>query len=187
MQSGKWFKLLLPFYAVLFIPVPQVRVTVDFPQLQPQPGTRSAKPEFVSTQSQATEEERQFIQRCLELTNVERSKAGLAPLKLNPVLSQSARWMAEDMAKNNYFDHIDSLGRGVGDRMKEFKYPYALAGQNIAGGQTSPEEAIEDWMKSPGHRAILLKPDFDEIGIAFLKAPGHKLKYLWVCDFGHQR
>ncbi len=185
MQSEKWLKLMLPFMAVMILPIPQVRV--EFPQLQSQPGLRTAKPEFTTPSSQASEEDQKVIQKCLDLTNVERSKAGLGPLKLNDTLMQSARWMAEDMAKNNYFDHIDSLGRGVGDRMREFKYPFSLAGQNIAGGQVSAEEAIEDWLKSPGHRAIMLKPDFDEIGIAYVKAPGHKLKYIWVCDFGHRR
>ncbi|MBX3119676.1 MAG: hypothetical protein KF784_11465 [Fimbriimonadaceae bacterium] len=187
MQSGKWITLMLPFMVVVPIPVPQARMIVEFPQVQVQPGECAAKPEFVKPATTATELEARYIEQCLKLTNAERAKAGLAPLKINPTLSQSARWMAEDMAKNNYFDHIDSLGRGVGDRMKEFKYSYSLAGQNIAGGQTTPEEAIEDWLKSPGHRAIMLKPDFDEIGIAYLPAPGHKLKFIWVCDFGHRR
>lgn len=128
-----------------------------------------------------------FEVQVLALTNAEREKRGLRPLKFHPALMNSARWMAEDMAIKGYFDHRDSLGRGVGARAEAFGYDFRMVGQNIAAGHRTAEEVVESWMKSPGHRENILRPEFRDIGVAYLPAQGSTYRRYWVQDFGVRR
>lgn len=129
-----------------------------------------------------------FMDRVIELTNVERVKAGVAPLKREESLTKSARWLAEDMAANNYFAHKDRQGRSIEPRLPDFGYTgYAMIGENIAGGQQTPEQVVAEWMHSPGHRANLLNPDFRELGVAYVHVPNSELQDYWVQDFGTRR
>ncbi|WP_342190492.1 CAP domain-containing protein [Paenibacillus macquariensis] len=41
-------------------------------------------------------------------------------------------------------------------------------GENIAAGQTTPEEVTRVWMNSPGHRANILDPRFTDIGVGYV-------------------
>jgi uncharacterized protein YkwD len=50
-------------------------------------------------------------------------------------------------------------------RIEESGYAFSAAGENIAQGQTTGEEAVGDWMTSPGHKANILSKDYSEIGI----------------------
>lgn len=132
---------------------------------------------------QSSEEKR--IGRVVQLTNEIRVQHGLAPLQVHPALSRSAQWMAQDMVQHNYLRHTDTLGRSIDPRLPEFGYSdYREIGENIAGGQLTPEEVVADWMRSPGHRANLLNPNFREIGVAHLAGSQTHFKDYWVQDFG---
>src|SRR5690625_1729809 len=56
-------------------------------------------------QPEADESLSAYEQEVVELTNNEREKQGLSPLKANTELSHVAREKSNDMANNNYFDH----------------------------------------------------------------------------------
>lgn len=126
-----------------------------------------------------------FAERVLELTNQERSKAGLQPLVLEDHLSASAQWKAQDMADRNYFDHADGSGRDFVDRAEQYGYAdWTYLGENIAAGQRNPEEVVQEWMASPGHRKNILKPQFHEIGIGYATEAHSSYKRYWVQEFG---
>lgn len=126
-----------------------------------------------------------FIQRVVDLTNAERAKIGLAPLTRAASLEKSSAWMAQDMADNNYFEHTDRLGRSIGKRMTSFGYEaWTMVGENIAAGCKTPEEVVEAWMQSPGHRENILRPEFTEVGIGFVVSEKNPYHYFWVQDFG---
>ncbi len=126
-----------------------------------------------------------FVDEVIHLTNVERVKLGFAPLKRQDDLCKSAIWHAQDMIVNNYFDHKDHLGRHIDERIPALGYTnYSMIGENIAGGQPTPAQVVAAWLKSPGHRANLLNPDFREIGVACIHAPNNDLQDIWVQDFG---
>ena len=130
----------------------------------------------------------ELIQEVLELSNKERARFGLHPLKLNPELSRAAEWMAEDMARKDYFSHTDSQGRGIGERVPTFGYTnYALMRENLAAGHFTAREVVDAWMQSKGHRESLLCPRCDEIGIAYFYFENSKYKRYWVQEFGKQR
>ena len=39
--------------------------------------------------------------------------------------------------------------------------------QNIAAGQQTPEEVMNSWMNSEGHRANILTPEFTHMGLGY--------------------
>lgn len=126
-----------------------------------------------------------FITKIIELTNLERVKAGVPPLKRQDDLCKAAHWLAADMATNNYFQHADRAGRNIDSRLPYFGYKdFSTIGENIAAGQITPAVAVADWMKSPGHRANLLSPDFCEIGVGYVHVPNSESQDYWVQDFG---
>ncbi len=128
------------------------------------------------------------MHRVAELTNIERIKEGLAPLKLQENLSTASLWMANDMAQKNYFGHQDSVGRAIGQRLPGYGYKhYRTIAENIAAGQTSAREVVASWMRSPGHRANLLSPYFRELGVGYVAVPGTTYETYWVQDFGMRR
>lgn len=118
-----------------------------------------------NTQEEATSEVSAFEKQVVELTNQEREKQGLAPLKLDTELSAVAKDKSLDMQQNNYFSHNSPNYGSPFDMMKSYGIDYRTAGENIAMGQTSPEQVVEGWMNSQGHRENIMNPDFTHIGV----------------------
>jgi len=90
----------------------------------------------------------------VERTNVERARYGLPPLTLDPGLLHSARRHTAWMTRNRVLRHTS-----------------APVAENIAMGQPSTAHAIQDWMRSPGHRANILNGSYTRIGVAGYRAP----------------
>lgn len=91
-------------------------------------------------------------------------------------LNKVAMAKAQDMYNNNYFDHQSPTYGSPFDMMKSFGITYSTAGENIAKGQTSPAEVMNQWMNSPGHRANILNSSYTQIGIAYYNSE-------WVQEF----
>ncbi len=122
-----------------------------------------------------------FQKKVVDLVNAERAKAGLKPLKMNTQLSKTATLKSQDMAKNNYFDHNSPTYGSPFDMMKKYGISYRTAGENIAMGQTTPEQVMKGWMNSPGHRANILKASFTQIGVGVAKNSAGRL--YWTQQF----
>lgn len=101
----------------------------------------------------------------VELTNDSRRSERLQTLKYSKKLNEAAQKKAEDMLKNQYFDHVSPTGKKAWDFMNETRYPYLYAGENLAINFNSPEAVTAGWMASPTHRANILSADYTEIGI----------------------
>ncbi|MBU8878902.1 sporulation protein [Bacillus sp. FJAT-29790] len=106
-----------------------------------------------------------FEQQVFELTNQERVKNGVPALKLDNELSKVARAKSSDMKAKGYFDHNSPTYGSPFDMMKQFGISYSSAGENIAMGQQSPQEVVNAWMNSEGHRKNILNPSFTHIGV----------------------
>ncbi len=102
------------------------------------------------------------------LTNLARKENGnLAPLSLNAQLNQIADLRLKDMFEKQYFEHYSPTGIGASQLAPEVGYSFISIGENIAMGDfQSDKEIVDAWMNSPGHRANILNPRFEEIGIA---------------------
>ena len=129
-----------------------------------------------------------LIEQVVDLTNVERKKANLQPLKLNERLTDVAQDHSYDMAQDDFFSHTGVDGSIVSDRVENSGYEYFITGENIAAGQTSAAEVVEEWMDSPGHRANILNPNYTEIGVGYeyLENDTGSLNYdrYWTQVFG---
>ena len=108
-----------------------------------------------------------FINQVLELTNHERTQAGLEPLQLSLQLSNVSQKHSWDMATNDFFGHTGSNGSSAVARAQTEDYPYPYVGENIAAGYSTPEAVVKAWMNSPGHRDNILNPYYQEIGIGY--------------------
>ncbi|ASN06908.1 CAP domain-containing protein [Virgibacillus necropolis] len=137
-----------------------------------------AKAEAPAQQQPAKEQEQQtqaqssqlsaFEQQVVELTNNERVERGLNPLKVDVELSKVAREKSRDMSVNNYFSHNSPTYGSPFDMMKSYGIDYRSAGENIARGQTTPEQVVNGWMNSDGHRANILSEKFTHIGVGYV-------------------
>lgn len=98
-------------------------------------------------------------QELLELVNAERVKVGVGPLVIDERLNQSAQAKADDMAKNNYFDHVDATGKHGYEYVKDYAPGLCKqAGENIVGEDTS-NDAVSWWINSPLHYKAMTNPD----------------------------
>ncbi len=120
--------------------------------------------------------------RVVQLINSNRANQGLPPLSVDSRLVQAARRHSQDMATNNFFDHYGSDGSSPFDRIRDAGYSFRSAGETIAGGYTSPESAVNGWMNSSGHRAILLG-NFDEVGVGYVYNASSTYRHYWTADF----
>ncbi|AIF42510.1 CAP domain-containing protein [Virgibacillus sp. SK37] len=154
----------------------QAPVKEDKPVKQPEaPVKQPAQPDKKEEQTNQTQSQQlsQFEQEVFELTNQERTKNGLAPLKVDVELSKVAREKSRDMAANNYFSHNSPTYGSPFDMMKQFGITYRAAGENIAKGQRTPEEVVNAWMNSEGHRANILSSKYTHIGIGYVEQGNH--------------
>lgn len=130
------------------------------------------------TQQQQSEELSQYEQQVVKLTNQERTQRGLKPLKVDPTLSKMARDKSGDMAQNHYFSHNSPTYGSPFDMMKQYGISYRTAGENIAEGQRTPQEVVDAWMNSEGHRENILNPNFTYIGVGYVEQGN-----IWTQDF----
>ena len=109
------------------------------------------------------------------------------PLRWNSALAQAARWHAEDMARYNYFSHQGDDGSTPAQRVMRAGYRYRSMGENIAGGQETPEKAVAGWIRSPAHCANLMDPSHTEMGTDYAVSRTSRLGVYWVQEFGTPR
>ncbi|KQU25274.1 hypothetical protein ASG65_16245 [Bacillus sp. Leaf13] len=134
-------------------------------------GTTNSQPEKNTDEKTETSSELSaFEQQVVKLTNAERAKQGLAALKIDTELSKVARLKSQDMKDKNYFDHNSPTYGSPFDMMKKFGISYTSAGENIAQGQKTPEEVVEAWMNSQGHRENIMNSSFTHIGVGYVES-----------------
>ncbi len=100
-----------------------------------------------------------------DLVNQERAKAGLAPLEIKVNLQAAAQVRAKEIEKS--FSHTRPNGSSFSTVLAENGVDYRGSGENIAWGQRSPEEVMNGWMNSEGHRANILNKNFKYIGVGY--------------------
>jgi uncharacterized protein YkwD len=112
----------------------------------------------------------QYIEPMLALMNGEREAAGLPRLALCADRSAVASSRAIDMASRGYFAHVNPDGIGPAELLVEYVIAFDLLGENIARS-TYPADQVLDivhraFMDSAPHRANVLDPRFQQVGIA---------------------
>ena len=99
-----------------------------------------------------------------ELTNRERLANGLLPLAWDNELCRLARQHSEDMSGRGYFDHETPEGLFPKDRARAAGLRgFRVIAENIAynkGYENPGAYAVQQWMRSSGHRANILYRSF---------------------------
>ena len=109
-----------------------------------------------------------YEEQVINLVNEVRARYGLNKLTANWQLSRVARYKSQDMHDNGYFSHTSPVYGSPFDMIKNFGISYRTAGENIARGQRTPQEVMNDWMNSSGHRANILNASFTQIGVGYV-------------------
>ncbi|MBQ8281886.1 MAG: hypothetical protein IJZ25_05770 [Lachnospiraceae bacterium] len=127
-----------------------------------------------STDSDGSEDSEEgvhpYVLRIVELVNEERSKEGLNPVTLDTNASNAALVRSKEIVNN--FSHTRPNGSSFTTALKEQGVSYRTAGENIAWGQRSPEQVMEAWMNSSGHRANIMNASFTHIGVGYYQVNG---------------
>lgn len=104
-----------------------------------------------------------YAQKVVDLVNEERAKEGLSPLQLDLDVTNAAQVRAKEIQSS--FSHTRPDGRSCFTALDEAGVSYRGAGENIALGQKTPEQVMNDWMNSEGHRKNIMNPNFKYIGV----------------------
>ncbi|OGZ00234.1 MAG: hypothetical protein A2945_04360 [Candidatus Liptonbacteria bacterium RIFCSPLOWO2_01_FULL_52_25] len=116
----------------------------------------------------------------VQWTNAERATAGLAPLAGNAELNAAAKIRLDDMFQHQYFAHESPSGKDAEYVADASGYEFISLGENLALGVfEGDQDVVIAWMNSQGHRANILKDDFEEIGVAVGKNAFEK-EQTWI-------
>lgn len=101
----------------------------------------------------------------LDSMNTQRERRGLPRLRLNRKLNAAAEARLGHMFDKEYFGHIAPDGTPPAAWVRRHGYHYRRIGENLATGQRTARQVIDQWMRSRGHRATILGK-FEDAGIA---------------------
>lgn len=119
--------------------------------------------------------------------NETRQSLGLNSLLESQKLDQAARLKAEDMVKNQYFQHTSPQGITPWFWFSKTGYNYKYAGENLAIGFFESNEVFQAWLNSASHKANLLNPNYKEVGTAVLDGYGQNNTIVVVQLFGTEQ
>jgi len=116
-------------------------------------------------------------------TNIERAYNELNSLTENSVLNAAAQAKANDMAAKGYFSHTGPDGQLPWHWFVEAGYDYRYAGENLAVRFSDSREVVNAWMASPTHKANIVKPQYQEIGIGVAEGVYQGVPATFVVQF----
>jgi uncharacterized protein YkwD len=94
----------------------------------------------------------------IALMNISRSASHVPPLAEDPTLQARAQARAERMCAAGQFSHDGFEAAFNGLRYRSY-------GENLAKGHRDPSAIHSQLMNSPGHRANILRPEYDAVGV----------------------
>lgn len=121
-----------------------------------------------------SEQLQDYAYQIATLVNRERATNGLKLLKYSDTPSDTTIVRANEI--QTYFSHTRPNGTSCFTAVTDMGILYRYIGENIAYGQNSPEDVMNAWMNSSGHRANILSENFDYIGISVTYRNG---TYYW--------
>ena len=118
-------------------------------------------------QTSPSQDERKLF----HLLNQERQKAGLPKLQWDNHLAKSAGGHALLLAEHQGLSHQFSGEPQLGERVGATGLRFTVSAENVASAQTV-EDAHKGLMNSPPHRANILSPEFNAVGLAVIPRVG---------------
>ena len=121
---------------------------------------------------------RDFPMEVLRLVNIERAKVGAGPLRFASDLEASAYVRATEITVK--FSHTRPNGSKCFTAMPQRGH---ILGENLAGGQRTPQQVVQAWMDSKTHRDNMLSKKYTEIGVVYYYQRNSQYKHYWVQHF----
>ena len=125
------------------------------------------------------------------LLNEQRAAHGLPAFTEDRALERAAQRHARDMDEREFFAHEDPDGVGPHVRIRRAGFEGRTDGENLfwgSGTEGTAEAALDGWMKSPGHRANILRRSFTKVGTGLVRgSPDPVVREragIWVNAFG---
>jgi hypothetical protein len=108
-----------------------------------------------------------------QMTNQARTQHNLPPLHWDPTLAQAAlahaQWVVHEP---NDLQHQYPGEPDLPSRAAQAHAHFTSVSENLARGNVSPADLHRGWMASPTHRANILDPNLNAVGIAVLEYRG---------------
>ena len=131
------------------------------------------------------------------LITQERRQRSRRALDSNPKLDDAAVSHTRDMVSSGFFSHSGSNGSSPNSRIRKTGYLKGAknwgVGETIAyetGNGSSPRNIVDGWMRSAGHRSILLDGNFRNIGVGVKRGTpggGRSSGATYTATFGYRK
>ncbi len=152
---------------------PEEREDWHEPEIILQPGRpeQIERPEPEHSEPENTyKNENEYVNEVLSLVNKYRNASGLNSVTLDENLCEAAQIRAKETRTS--FSHTRPSGKSCFTVLSDLGISYRGAGENIAYGQSSPDEVMTAWMNSEGHRANIMNPSFTKLGVGVYSVSG---------------
>ena len=130
----------------------------------------------------------------LQSLNAARAAHGVAPLRLDPLLTRAARRHSREMVQRRFFAHDSPGGARFSTRIAATgwmrRHRRWHVGETLAwgwGARAAPAAVIDAWLRSPSHRRIALGSRYRRVGIGIVRgtpAAGTPAGLTYTADFG---
>lgn len=114
-------------------------------------------------------------------------KPAVNKLRWNCTIQGVAIGHSQDMASNNYFDHVSPTNGTLRDRFDRSGYNWRAIGENIAAGQRSVSEVMQGWLASYGHCINIMSPNYTEFGFGYVENNNAAYRRYWTQNFAMPR
>ena len=123
-----------------------------------------------------------YRQEVLNLVNAQRAKYGLTALEMgDDALTAAAQTRAEEISVVN--SHVRPDGSKCFTVLKDYGVTDTPTGENAAWGSVSPEEVVNAWMNSEGHRANILNPEARKMSVGYYYNSNSTWGHQWIQIF----
>ena len=158
-------------------PPPPVTTTAGTTAPPPVTTTVTAAPAPAPSESMADQ--------VFRLVNQIRAEYGLPAYKRLDSLTGAAQKRADEISV--YYSHTRPSGKSCTAVLAEYGLNYSYAGENIAAGQKTAQQVVNDWMGSTmGHREAILSPDYQYLGVGCVELHSNDIqgyRYYWTQEF----
>jgi uncharacterized protein YkwD len=117
---------------------------------------------------------------CVTQVNKERAARGIAPVRVDSRVQTAAQKHSDYQASINKMTHTGRGYTNAGQRISAEGYRWTTWAENIAAGQRDCAQVMSAWMNSSGHRANILNPRMQHIGMGVAKSSSGTM--FWTMD-----
>ena len=146
--------------------------------------TTTSPPVTTTTTTAAPTPSADLAEQVFVLVNQIRAEYGLPAFKALESLTGAAQKRATEIS--GYYSHTRPDGTSSYTVIKEYGLNYRSTGENIAAGQMTAQQVVNDWMGSTmGHREAILSSSYQYMGVGYvaLGSDPQGFKYYWTQEF----